>query len=355
MPIFMIGTQRSGSNLLRLMLNQLPGIAAPHPPHILSRFMPLLPNYGDLRQPEQFAQLVDDVCRLVELNPVPWEGVVLNRIEVLRRCRAPTLVAVFGAVYDLCAAARNADTWCCKSLQNIQHLPAIDEYFADARYIYLCRDGRDVACSFRKAVVGEKHFYAIAREWAETQRLALAHRERISPERFFSLSYEELTGAPERTMRRLCQFLGVSFAREMLDFHQSDEARRAAESSALWGNVTKPVMEDNTRKFLREATAEDIRIFESVAGDVLDALGYERACVVRGQERRFTVSDLETFEQENRRIKDEVQRATNSDDRVRRDRQSVLLGEIRARPAGPAPWMASGGGARRVNRRGSAL
>jgi hypothetical protein len=340
MPIFMIGTARSGSNLLRRMLNQLPGIAAPHPPHILSRFMPLLPNYGDLRQPEQFAQLVDDVCRLVELNPVPWEGVVLNRIEVLRRCRTPSLVAVFGAVYELCAAARNADNWCCKSLSNIQHLPAIAEYYPGAHYLYLYRDGRDVACSFRKAAEGEKHFYAIAREWAETQRLALAHREHTPAHRFFSLSYEELTGAPERTLRRLCQFLGVSFAREMLDFHQPHD--------------TRPAMEDNTRRFLREATAEDIRIFESVAGDVLDTLGYERACVARGQERRFTVSDLEKFEQENCRIKDEVRRATRSDDRVRRDLQSVLLGEIRARSSDTALWMTSGGGSRRVNRRSSA-
>ncbi len=69
MNIFMIGTQRSGSNLLRLMLNELPRIAAPHPPHILQRMIPLAPNYGDLEIRENFAQLVDDVCRLVELNP----------------------------------------------------------------------------------------------------------------------------------------------------------------------------------------------------------------------------------------------------------------------------------------------
>ena len=64
MNIFMIGTQRSGSNLLRLMLNELPRIAAPHPPHILQRMMPLAQNYGDLGRRENFAQLVDDVCRL---------------------------------------------------------------------------------------------------------------------------------------------------------------------------------------------------------------------------------------------------------------------------------------------------
>ncbi len=41
--LFMVGEQRSGSNLLRIMLGQADEIAAPHPPHILQRMMPLLP------------------------------------------------------------------------------------------------------------------------------------------------------------------------------------------------------------------------------------------------------------------------------------------------------------------------
>ena len=50
--IQMIGTQRSGSNLLRVMLDAVDQITAPHPPHILQRFIPLLDKYGDLNQPE---------------------------------------------------------------------------------------------------------------------------------------------------------------------------------------------------------------------------------------------------------------------------------------------------------------
>jgi hypothetical protein len=50
-PIQFIGTQRSGSNLLRVMLNQLPEISAPHPPHILKTFFPLLPLYGNIEVP----------------------------------------------------------------------------------------------------------------------------------------------------------------------------------------------------------------------------------------------------------------------------------------------------------------
>src|SRR5262245_38028387 len=114
MGIFMIGTQRSGSNLLRLMLNESPEIAAPHPPHILQRMMPLVKHYGDLDKPDAFSLLVDDVCRLVELNPVPWEGVTLDRRDVAARCRNHNLVAVSGAVYDVMAESWGAKTWCCK-------------------------------------------------------------------------------------------------------------------------------------------------------------------------------------------------------------------------------------------------
>ena len=332
MPIFMIGTQRSGSNLLRLMLNELPDIAAPHPPHILQRLMPLAPLYGDLNKDENFASLVDDVCRLVELNPVPWENVVLNRAEVADLCRERSIVAVFGAVYDVMARTWGAKTWCCKSLANIGYLDEIERYFgADARYIYLYRDGRDVAVSFRKAVVGEKHYHHIAKEWSDTQRLGLGLRDKIDPARIISVSYEEITGEPEPTMRRLCDFLGQPFSPTMLEFHKSDEAKRAAGSSDLWGNVARPLMSDNTQKFLREASAEDIRIFESVAGDVLDALGYQRVSVPRGREVRFSEQELRMFEEENRRLKAEVLAQTDAEDLKRRDRQAGLLNEIKAR------------------------
>ena len=96
--IFMVGEQRSGSNLLRVMLGQAAEIAAPHPPHILQRMMPLSPLYGDLQDESTFRMLVDDVCQLVEHNPVPWENIAtFNRDDVARRCRAHSLVAVFGA------------------------------------------------------------------------------------------------------------------------------------------------------------------------------------------------------------------------------------------------------------------
>jgi len=339
MPVFMIGTERSGTNLLRLMLNELPRLAAPHPPHILSRMMPLAPNYGDLENRGNFTQLVDDVCRLVELNPVPWEGVTLMRKDILQRCRRPTLMAAYEAVYDAMAETWQARTWCCMSLANIQYLSQIEAHFRSPRYIYLYRDGRDVAVSLRKAAVGEKHFYHIARDWAATQQLALGMRDRIGPSRFFGISYETLTSEPEMSMRLLCKFLGVRFNKSMLEFYMSDEARRAAESSELWGNVVKPIMADNTRKFLREASKEDIRIFESVAGDVLSVLGYDRVHVPCGGETSFSEEEIRRFDAENLRFKEEALDRAGIAALKRRDWQADLIQEIRDRGQMSPPSM----------------
>jgi Sulfotransferase family len=327
----MIGTQRSGSNLLRLMLNQLDGIAAPHPPHVLQRLMPLMSTYGDLSQETNFQLLVDDVCKLIELNPVPWDGVSLNRNDVASRCKDHSLVAVFFAVYDILAETWGAEQWCCKSLANVFYLPEIIDYCHDAKFIYLYRDGRDVALSFQKAVVGEKHIYHIAQEWSKAQRLALGLRKFLSSEQFHSISYESLVNDSEASLKDLCKFMDVKYTSDMLNFHQSNEASNAAASSSLWNNVTQPIMKQNTQKFLTNATEEEIIIFESVAGDVLDALGYERVKIAQGEELKFSKTEIAEFSAINQRLKQAKRQEMDPEDLKRRDLQASLLQEIKAR------------------------
>ena len=331
MSILMIGTQRSGSNLMRLMLNQIPAIEAPHPPHILQRLMPLLPSYGNLSDEATFRQLVDDVCRLVELNPVPWEGVVLGREDIAGRCTQNSLVAVFSAIYDVLAETRGAETWCCKSLANVHYVPEIDIYLPNAKYLYLYRDGRDVAVSFKKAVVGQKHFYHIAQEWAKAQRAALAMRKKLDGSQFFSISYEALTSSTEESLKALCKFLGVEYQSSMMNFHESSEAKNTASSSSLWNNVTKPIMNQNTKKFLKQASEEEVKVFELVAGDVLDALGYERTQTAKNDLANFNTEEIAKFDAENQRLKAERKETMDAEDRARRELQATLLQEIKER------------------------
>lgn len=330
-PIIMVGIQRSGSNLLRLMLNQLSCVAAPHPPHIMERISPLLPTYGNLENSDTFALLVDDVCRLIELNPVPWEGVTLDRNQIQKRCRENSLVAIFVAVYDILAETWGRKTWCCKSLANIYYLKEINAYLDNAKYIWLYRDGRDVACSFSKAVVGEKHFYHLAHEWKKAQCLALRMRSQLSRNRFFSLSYESLISDPESTLQSLCNFLEVDYTPEMLDFYESKEAVITASSSSLWSNVKDPIKQDNTKKFLHYSYPEEVRIFELIAGDILSILDYDRVYTKEGETLSFSSAEIAEFDRINQERKKQIAQNMDLEDREKRQKQSTLLESIKLR------------------------
>lgn len=330
-PVFMIGTQRSGSNLLRLMMNQLKDVASPHPPHILERMFPLKDSYGDLESDDNFKILVDDVCRLIELNPVEWSGVSFDRGEIMSRAKERSLMSVYGVVYDLYTEAQGATTWCCKSMANINYIDEIEEYFVQPKYVYLYRDGRDVALSFQKAVVGEKHIYNIAKEWSGTQEKAINLRELIDEKRFYSVSYEQLTQRPEETARSLCAFLNTEYVPAMLDFHKTSEAQNAAKSSDLWGNVISPIIKNNSKKYKKEMSANDISIFESVAGNVLDQLGYERDFVASGEELEYSNQDIDEFNKLNIRKKHASSLKVDEKDKERRERQLGLLEEIKTR------------------------
>jgi len=328
--ILMVGEQRSGSNLLRLILNSSSEIAAPHPPHILQNLMPLMSDYGNLSDESTMNRLVDDVCRLVEHNPVAWDGIDrFNRDEVRSLCKENSLVAVFSAVMEIYAQRHNASAWICKSMQNIRWAKELDDYLDNAKFVYLYRDPRDVALSFSKAVIGDKHPYNIATKWIQLQQLCLDAEKWLRPDQFKRICYEELTSEPEHVISDLCEFLGIPFIPNMLDFHRSGEAARTAKKSSLWSNLTQPVMAGNTNKFKKNMSEQHVRIIESLAGNIMDQLGYERYLVEVGMEEKFTRDQIAQFNAENDKGMNVMSKKTDPDDLKRRQRQLNIIQEIR--------------------------
>ncbi|MBS1656594.1 MAG: sulfotransferase [Bacteroidetes bacterium] len=326
--LFLIGEQRSGSNVLRLMLANSHEIAAPHPPHILQRIDPIVPVHQIL-DADQFDQMVEFVCRMVETNPVPWLNTTLHRNDVKNRCRERHVIAIYGAVMDIYAQSNNTRKWMCKSMQNIRWAKPLNNYFKTNKYIYLHRDGRDVALSFTKAVIGEKHVYFIAQQWAELQRICLDARSSLPTDRFFTISYQELTEETESTLRNLCAFLHIEFRPEMMNFYESQEAKNTAVASSLWENVNKPIMHQNFNKFLKELTEEQVRIIESVAGNELDELGYQRVFVKKGEEMKFTPEQIAAFKEENDQMKRHQVEKTDPEDARKRKIQEQVLTELK--------------------------
>jgi hypothetical protein len=329
-PVQMIGTQRSGSNLLRLMLNQLEEVSAPHPPHILERFYPLLPAYNDLTNSENFKQLVDDVCELIEFNPVPWSGLHLDTDAIIARCKYPLLTEVFRVIYEMRAESENARIWICKSLVNIRFADQLEENGVIPLYIHLYRDGRDVALSFKKAIVGEKHMYHIAKQWKEEQEASLILAEKLGSNRVIKVCYENLIHDPESELRKICSFIGAEYNSIALDYYHSAESHKTAISGVMWENVEKPVISNNYNKFRKELSEEDILLFEQVAGDMLKKLGY--AIMFPESERKiFSSEEISEFNELNKKLKQGARLKQKPEDLEKRKGQELLLQRVQGR------------------------
>ena len=327
--IQMIGTQRSGSNLLRVMLDTIDQISAPHPPHILQRFIPLLPKYGDLNKPDHFQRLAADVCELVNCNPVPWEGVQLDVEQILSQCHQSTIYELFRVIYETAARQHGASYWLCKSMKNMFYAEGIESTGIRPYYIYLYRDGRDVALSFQKAIVGEKHIYSLAQAWNKDQEEALRWKEKCEPSRFYMLNYETLIANPEQEMRRLCAFLQVEYTDKIMDYYESRESRNTAVAGKMWSNVTKPILKNNSKKFMKELSPEDICIFESVAGDMLVKLGYELVTPADKLISRFSDEEVARFNELNAQLKQAFRQKMDPADLEKRRKQAELVERIK--------------------------
>lgn len=326
--IQIIGTQRSGSNLLRVILDQSPEIASPHPPHILVTFIPLLRFYEDVSQ--SYETLVSDVVDYVNANPVVWEGIHLNKEDLVGQSKKRDLFELNRLIYEAAALQKKATYWCCKSMANVHFADELEVAIPNLKYIYLYRDGRDVATSFKKAVVGEKHIYHIAKQWQHDQEACIRLSGQIPKDRFITLNYESLLEDPEESIKRVCNFLKINYREDMLGFYNSAESRNTAEAGAMWANLKKPIIKDNVGKFKSYLTETDIEIFETVAGSTLQKLGY--ALTTPGNATDLlTATYTHIFDLENARLKKKALADADQKDLDNRKAQLEIINKIKGR------------------------
>lgn len=324
-----IGTQRSGSNLLRVMLEQHPAIAAPHPPHLLHIFMPLLPLYQPLNE-KNYKLLVSDMVDYVNANPVPWEAVQFDKDDIVAQSKHHHIFEVFRLIYEAVAKAKGAAYWCCKSMQNLFYSQAMEQYGLNLKYIFLYRDGRDVALSFKKAIVGDKHVYHLAKQWKQEQDICIELYKQYGAQKVFLLNYETLVSEPQHCVQSLCKFLGIEYMDEMMQFYESSSSKAAAAAGDMWKNLEKPVMQDNTKKYLKELNEKEIEIYEFVAGDTLQALGYELSSKLNHSEW-ISADAILTYDEENKQRKKQFLETAPKNDIEKRQGQLNILQSIKSR------------------------
>lgn len=328
-PIIIIGTQRSGSNLLRLMLNEHSQIAAPHPPHILLTFFPLMAKYGDLSVEENFEQLATDVCDFVSCNPVPWD-LNIDAQQIMEQCASRTLVSIYARIYEAYARLHDKSHWCCKSMANLYYIPEIEQEIKPF-YIHLVRDGRDVAASFKKAIVGEKHSFYLAKQWKEDQDAAELNCRTHASERYIPVMYESLIRDPRNTLKILFHHLGLEFEENALQYYKGKDALQTAEAGKMWDNVKRPVIQENSNKFMAQLTEDDVLLFESIAGETLERHGYTPYFDTGLRKKEFSEAEVAVFKMENDTLKAKAVKDFDLIGIEKRKAQSEVIERIKKR------------------------
>lgn len=265
-PVFVLGVRRSGTTLLRVMLDRHPQLALPDE----SYFIPQLADRH--RGPIDVGAFVDDLRRLPTLGE--W-GVDVGAVRPkLRPGQAPG--EAIGAVYEVYAEAHGKRRWGDKTPMYMQRLPLLERLFPTARYVHLVRDGRDCALSFLQMPEG-----IVTRSWAHPRDAAgfacqwraevvAAHElgKRVGP-RMLEVRYERLVTEPEETLRTICDHIGLPYDAEMLDYAGQVDVTRQPHQQSLQRPPTPGL-----RDWRTDMSAGDVRAFEEVAGDVLAELGY---------------------------------------------------------------------------------
>lgn len=269
-PVFIIGTERSGSNLLRLILDAHPRLVVPHPPHVMKYFTPLEPLYGDLADATRFRALVDDVLALVAAHIHPWPWIPTAE-EVVSRARLRSVFGVYLALHEALRDHVGKPRWGCKSTFMVDHVALVRAHRPGARFLWLHRDARDVAASARESVFSAFAPAMSARLWADQQARALAAEPGGGVLR---VPYEALVAEPEAQVRAICAFLGEDFDPGMLRWFEREEAARSASLSESWKNTAAPMQTSRLARYRKDLSVEEIATVEELAGPMLTTLGY---------------------------------------------------------------------------------
>lgn len=271
-PFFIVGFQRSGTTLLRVMLDSHPEIAVPlDVTGLWGRLEGELNRFGDLDHEDGRRALVDAV--LAEERIRLWEA-GFNASTVLGCWTAPGYPGAIAAFYQAYAASRGKRCWGDKDPGNMTRIHLLNRWFPECRIIHLVRDGRGACTSLVRQGFGPSNMMTCAEQWREEVTWVRRIGSLLGPSRYLELRYENLLACPERELREVCRFLAVEFSDQMLHYPEQLERSVPLVKRHLWPLLAKPPQVANAERW-RSHMAPRVQVcFEKRAGNLLQELGY---------------------------------------------------------------------------------
>lgn len=260
-PIFIIGSQRSGTSFLYRLVQRHLRIGFGRDNGHFIRLIKLLPFYGDLNDLENLRRLVKDIIEIPDFAK-RFKGLHIDVDEFIENMEERTYAEIVRRFYAEWAYLKGADRWGGKTPDYAIHARELFQLFPDAKFVHLIRDGRDVALSLSKLEWGPKDPLLAALHWGKRVQGAINFGRDLGRATYIEMFYEKWVQHPEREFARLLRFIDYG----------GDQFLLVRE----FEKVTSPkVKRDNYNKWKKEMSQTQVKAFERMGGELLDFLGYE--------------------------------------------------------------------------------
>lgn len=329
---FLICSERSGSNLVTRMIGAHPQVCAPPPTHMFRIVAQNLTRYGDLRGDISWRALVEDVKALFDSMFGDWRAAPEWQNYAGWPASQRSAQRLLTAIYEAEVEAAGVEMAMVKENHTYSFLPFIIRHLPDARWVYVVRDPRDMALSWRKAGALRGGVLRAASIWRSDQEGLIQARAWLGAASGPLIRYEDLLADPERILSEAFVALGLPPAPDAhRTFHEQTDVRRDAQAVYDWRNLSQPLMRDNAGRSIQELSSDELRYVEAVCGPLMRVFGYEPITDASSDDVETLRERLEPLEPIEKKSYEE----TSEREKERRKARSAALDRIAGRAISP--------------------
>ena len=271
-PFFIVGSGRSGTTLLRLILDAHSRLAIPPESWILLPLIEHLPLTAELSS----SQVEEAVTRVTE--HYRWPDLEIDDAwfeEQVRALESPRIRTIADVVFERVRERSGVPRWGDKTPRYVGIVPEIARLYPEAQFIHLMRDGRDVVLSmWLRRWFGNWLVWNLD-EWRDAMDFMERNRAVLPAERLLEVRYEDLVLDTEATVRRICAFLGESFEPSMMQWEDSVAAKIPGRELYIHQKLLRRPRPDDVARWKRELHAGQVFMLEAYLGRRLEQQGYE--------------------------------------------------------------------------------
>lgn len=267
--LFILGPARGGTTFLNNLMDQWFSVGTGPEGTFILATVKKAEQLGELSVEENRRALAEFITQQQMFNIIRhrWpqdESFDVSADDILTRMTEQTAAGAIYAAFQAVADYRGKHNVGNKNPGYTKELDVLHQLFPEnAKYLFVVRDGRDVALSLREVTWGGNSSYEAAKNWQAMIDNVERFKQKIPKERMLTVKYEELLSQPEQTMTAIGHFVGSDQVEEIVN--------------AYVEQTKNSKFKNNFDKWRTAMSQQEQYVFEAVAGDALAQYGYHRS------------------------------------------------------------------------------